>query len=114
MKNIGDLNEEIASVTAGFEAIDRPTKGQRRKASVRIRFIRDCILYLERGATREALEKKYSELYCKVEAMESGFSVWMDNNPHARTKDNAESMYRREVGIPTMKRHLKNIDWILA
>lgn len=116
MKTIEDLRIYKASILADIEGINgmslssavknRKINLQKKKLS----WVRDMIMYLETGPTEEFMKKE-------LQRLSNRYVLIMRHAPEGLLKLSSSAKYmafKRQHGLDTLERHIKNIKFILS
>lgn len=115
MKTIAKVKQELKETEeADTETF---TDAKLKKHEKQIKFLKDCVSYLEGEPREEFVSNEAKRLGERLKKIESGFQAWKSSTP-AGDYDNdmskAKSMYNSIMDKSTVTRHLKNINYILA
>lgn len=112
MKLIEEITKSIRELTSAAEmakeANDIKTK---KRLERRIAYLNECCLYLHTNPTDEFLIKEEQRLAKRINLLVEAFKP-LDHLPKS-TVSAMRKKYETEVGIPDLRRHYKNILFLL-
>lgn len=71
-------------------------------------------MYLEHEPRREFIDSEILRLAKLIPTLNDGYREWLNNNPKANLLKNPKSKYEKEVKLPTMRKQLKALKFILT
>lgn len=107
MKTIEFLKSEINAIVPVSEEKDKKTFTANNKKA---KFLRDCILYLEKSPTEFFIKSEIDRMDYKIECIDNGFYGWKcpDNckNPRAA--------YNTKAGLAEVKRLKRTLLYLIS
>lgn len=123
MKTINSLKTDRKRLVSQIVKIkDKPTLGDNdkkviKKCSDEIKLIDLCVRYLETTPSEAFVKTSIADIKQKIKVHEERFGVWDWMPPtEIKRKDLSKRLayYRRECGIPHLKRQVKTLSYLLA
>lgn len=114
MKTINQIDIEIKNLLAPFE---KQRTRLDKKTEKRVKFLREMRLYLQCNPKEEHVIKERDNQKRKIEIYESRFDFWRDNNKITlKGKDEKEirAIYNEETELPTRRKQLANLNYLLS
>lgn len=110
MRTIASLNKEIRSLEA-----TKPQSKDYKKNGVEAAFLRQCVAYLDSGATDEKVERALKSSELKLKAIDEGYSVWLSSGLGIGIEaTKLRSKYNSEMQRSKHLRHIKVLKFILT
>lgn len=89
------------------------TLGLRKTYQNRIRFYKDCKLYLETDPNEESLNKWLNWATETVKSISERYGQWMANNPSMMLEKSSKQKFESETGIKDLKKRIKTVNFII-
>lgn len=119
MKQIEELRKEIRLIRELYpsgvqDSMLRHEKKAAKVAGKRLKLLLNCAYYLETQPTEAFVFQSIKSLERQLELSTSKFREWFQNTPGSSQLKNAKSAYENEMGVPTMKRQLSTLKFLMA
>lgn len=109
MRTLEQLKEEKARIISS-QSYGEPFD----KAQKRVKWLSDCILYLESSPSEEFLIKKRDQKQKELDFIDKSFVEWQVNTPGMLRAQNAKSIYNKIMGRQNVSDHLNALEYILS
>lgn len=112
MKTIPEINQEIEKLSN--QPAEEMTKGEYSRLQTKLRFLRECIMYLEKEPRLEFVKAEKEKLEARKVKIKASYPEFLANNQEAKFKTNPESYFNQQMGIPAINKHIDNLNYILG
>ena len=107
------INDQIESILE-LEKDKKLNKTKIKKGRNNLTYLRFIKSYLETNPDESNLIRDRDKLIKNINSKQSNYDYWFKHiAPIGITKKKAEELFKKESGIETMKKQLKNLNFIL-
>jgi hypothetical protein len=112
MKRISTLEKERDSILATTK--NDYEKPSRYKAAVkRLKYLNDCIKYLQSSPDKEFLVKEIQRLEKRIQLINDSFNAWVPVKDYENEKAK-QTDYNKMHHVKDLKTHLKTLNYLLS
>lgn len=119
MKTIDELKKEIEEIRKPYLENGKlkfnPSEKTKKKINTRIRYIQECIRYLETNLREEFIEEEINRLKNTIEVFNNRFDEWNKNTlPAEREFEDPRTYYEKVNNYTHIKSQIKTLKYILG